>query len=74
LHDVKAKAQLEPWALLAIAFQIAKHCTRWRGNFKGFSQDGGRAKIAKNIRASPFNKDLSNDTTFSQIHLDGQYL
>jgi hypothetical protein len=32
------------------------------------------AKFAKNLRASPFNKDLSNETTFSLIHLAGQYL
>jgi len=43
-------------------------------NFKGLLQDGGRADFAVNFCASPFNKDLSHDTTFSQIHLDGQYL
>jgi hypothetical protein len=26
-------------------------------NFKGLSQDGGQAKIAENLCASPFNKD-----------------
>ncbi len=35
---------------------------------------GGRVKLAENLRASPFNKDLSNETTFSQIHLVGQVL
>jgi hypothetical protein len=34
----------------------------------------GRAIFAENLRSSPFNKDLSNETTFSLIHLDGQYL
>jgi hypothetical protein len=32
----------------------------------------GQAKFAENLRASPFNKDLSNETTFSLIHLAGQ--
>jgi hypothetical protein len=41
------------------------------GNFKGLSQDGWRAKLAENLRASPFNKDLSNgnETTFLQMYL-----
>jgi hypothetical protein len=30
---------------------------------------GGRAKFAENIRASPFNKDLSNETTFNMISI-----
>ncbi len=34
----------------------------------------GRANFAKNLRASPFNKDFFNYTRFSQIYLDGQYL
>jgi hypothetical protein len=40
----------------------------------GLSKDGGREKLAENFRPSPFNKDLSNETTFSLIHLAGQYL
>ena len=43
-------------------------------NFKGLSTDGERADFDKNLGASLFNKDLSNDTSFSPIHLDGQYL
>ncbi len=44
-------------------------------NFNGlFQQDRERINVAQNLRASVFNKDLSNDTTFSQIYLDGQYL
>jgi hypothetical protein len=35
---------------------------------------GGRAKFAENLRASPLNKDLSNETTFGLIPLAGQYL
>jgi hypothetical protein len=30
-------------------------------------------KFAENLRASPFTKDLSNETTFSLVHLAGQY-
>jgi hypothetical protein len=30
-------------------------------------------KFAKNLRAFPFNKDLSNETTFSLIHIAEQY-
>jgi hypothetical protein len=41
---------------------------------RGLSQDGGRASFSLNLRASLFNDDLSNETTFSQIHLAGQYL
>jgi hypothetical protein len=35
--------------------------------------EGGRAKFAGNLRASPFNNDLSNETTFSQIYRDGDW-
>jgi hypothetical protein len=42
-------------------------------NFKGLSHDGGQVKFAENLRSSPFNEDLSYETTF-QIHLTGQYL
>jgi hypothetical protein len=34
----------------------------------------GQAKFAENLPASPFNKDLSNETTFGLINLAGQYL
>jgi hypothetical protein len=30
----------------------------------------GQAKFTENLLASPFNKDLSNEATFSLIHLD----
>ncbi len=43
-------------------------------NFKGLSEDGGRAKFAENLSASPLNKYLPNETTLSMIHLAGQYL
>jgi hypothetical protein len=42
-------------------------------NFNGLSQEGGRANFAKNLRASPFKKDLSNGIIFRQIHLHEQY-
>jgi hypothetical protein len=58
-------------ALLAISILIAISCTRWRGIFKGFSQDGGQTNFSKNLRASLFKDDLS---TFSQINLAGQCL
>jgi hypothetical protein len=35
---------------------------------------GGGQNSLKNLRASPFSKDLSNETIFSPIHLAGQYL
>jgi hypothetical protein len=35
---------------------------------------GGWAKFAENLRISPFNKDLSNEATFSLSHLAGYYL
>jgi hypothetical protein len=52
-------------AAIAIGFQIANQKTRKRlnFNFKGLSQNGGRAKLAENLRASPFNKEMSNETT-----------
>jgi hypothetical protein len=37
--------------------------------FKRLSQNGARAKLAENLRPSPFNKKLSNETTFSLINL-----
>jgi len=69
VYDVKQKAQP-----LEIRFLIANYCTRCHCNFKGLSQDGGRAKFAENLRAFPFNKDQPNESTFRQIHLAGQYL
>ncbi len=34
----------------------------------------GSAKFTENIRAPQFNDDILNETTFSLIHLAGQYL
>jgi hypothetical protein len=53
---------------------VSKLPTKKQGgaqNFKGLSQDGGQANFAENLCASPFNKDLSNETSFCLIH---QYL
>jgi hypothetical protein len=61
-------------APLAICFQLANSCTRWRSNFKGSYRVGDGRIFLKNLRASLFNDDLSNEITFSQIHLAGQYL
>jgi hypothetical protein len=41
--------------------------------FKELSQNGGQKIFAENLCASSFNEGLSVDTTFSQIHLDGEY-
>ncbi len=40
------------------------------------SQDGAQANLdfAKNLHASPFKYDLSNDTAFGKIPLDGLWL
>ncbi len=53
---------------------IVNSCTIWRGIFKGLPKDGARTDFSENFRASPFNEDLLNETTFSQIYLAGQHL
>ncbi len=53
---------------------IPKSPTRWRGNLKGLLNERGWLKPTDNLGASPFKKDLSNDTTFSQTNLAGQSL
>ncbi len=42
-------------------------------NFKGSSQDGGRAKFSENLR-TPFDKGQSNYTRFNQVRLARQFL
>jgi hypothetical protein len=59
---------------LEIRFLIAKGRSRCCRIFKGLSQDGGWADFSKNVRASLFNKGLSNEPNFGQIHLAGQDL
>jgi hypothetical protein len=59
---------------MAIILSIPKGPMRWRGNLKGLSYKRGWLKSAENLGASPFKRDLSNDTTFSQVNLAGQSL
>ncbi len=61
-------------AAMANRILIANNCTRRRLIFNRLSQDEWQTDFSKNLRASPFNDDLSIDTTFSQIHLAGQFL
>ncbi len=57
---------------MTIILQIPKGPTRWRGNLKGLPYERGWLKSAENLGASPFKRDLSNDTTFGQPNLAGQ--
>ncbi len=72
-YKVKKRPLTELCAPLVICFQIANSRTRWRCSFQWLSQDGGRADFPENLRESLFNKELSNEHTFIQIHLDGQH-
>jgi hypothetical protein len=45
---------------------------RWRYSFNGLSHNGRRAKFAKNLPYFPLNKNVSNDTNYSKIHLAGK--
>jgi hypothetical protein len=70
MYDVIQKPQLKQCAPLAIRFLISNYCTIEDGvavAFKGLSWDGEwrQAKFSENLSSSPFNKDLSNDSTFS---------
>jgi hypothetical protein len=59
---------------MAIILLISKACTRWRRNLKGLFTREMVVKSAENLGASPFKRDLSNDTTSSQTNLAGQSL
>jgi hypothetical protein len=59
---------------MVIILSIPKGPTRWRGKLKGLSYERGWLKSADNLGSSPFKRDLSNDTTFSQTNLAGQSL
>jgi hypothetical protein len=59
---------------MAIILSIPKGPTRWRKKLKGLSYERGWLKLADNLSASPFKRDLSNDTTSSQANLAGQSL
>jgi len=53
---------------------MTNYCIRWRGIFKGLSEDGGYAKFSENLRAIPFKKDLSNETTLAwSISMDSTF-
>jgi hypothetical protein len=52
---------------LAIRILIDNICPRRSRIFKGLSHDGGQAKLADNLCASPSNTVLSNETTFNLI-------
>jgi hypothetical protein len=56
-------------AQLAIRCLIANYCMRWHCNFKGLSQDGGQSDSSKNLRASLFNDNPSNEPNLGRIHL-----
>jgi hypothetical protein len=60
LYDVKQKSQMELCTPSPITVRGGDRC-----NFKGLSQEGGQAKLAENLRASPFDKELSNKISFS---------
>jgi hypothetical protein len=56
LYVVNKRPQIELCALLTIRIPIANSLTRWCCNFKGLSQNGGRADFIRNPRASLFNE------------------
>ncbi len=68
-YTVNKRPLKELCAPLATRILIADSCTRWRGSFKELSQDEGRADFSKNLRYSLFHKYLSNELSFSRIHL-----
>ncbi len=57
-------------AHLDIECLMDNYCMRWRGIFKGLSQDGGRADFSKKPSLT-LNKDPSNEPNYD---LTGQYL
>jgi hypothetical protein len=73
LYDVKEKLQLELCELLAILFELPTNEQGGFGKLQRALTGWGLAKLAVNLHASPFIKDLSNETIFIEIHQDGQY-
>jgi hypothetical protein len=55
------------FAHFPIKYPMTNYCIRWRGIFKGLSEDGG-------WEDSSFNKGLSNEPNFGRIFLAEQYL
>jgi hypothetical protein len=77
----KTRPHIELCALCMRHWQLGSRLpTTVRGGAKSLNLKGShrlhgrRTKLAENLRASPFNEVLSNDTTFNQIHLAGQYI
>jgi hypothetical protein len=69
--DVKPMVQSEqcaPYCAIGnyCTCPLANYCTWWRCNFKGLSEDGGRADFSKNFCASLYNEDLSIEPNFGQ--------
>ncbi len=56
---------------MAIILLISEAPTRLRRSLKGLFHEKGWVKSAENLGASPFNRALSNYTTFSQTNLAG---
>jgi hypothetical protein len=52
---------------IAINLLIPKAPSRWHGNLKGPLYER-RVKLAKNLGAYPYNRELSTDIIFNQIH------
>jgi hypothetical protein len=61
----KKRPLTELCALLGISILIANSWIRWRGILNRLSQDVSRTDFCKNLRASPYNTDLTIDTTSS---------
>jgi hypothetical protein len=59
-------------SLVGNSFLNCQQLLKWRGIFKGLSQDGGWADFSKNLPASLFNKSLSNGPIFGRLLLTGQ--
>ncbi len=68
LYDVK-KAQIELCAILANTNCHQLYETRWCEIFGWLSQDEFQTEIAEKLRASPFNKVLSIETSIYSQHV-----
>jgi hypothetical protein len=59
-------------AAIKMGSQIAnRKIRRHSKTLKALREWGGGAKVSENLRTSPFIKDLSNESTFRQIHFAG---
>jgi hypothetical protein len=57
---------------LEIICSCPKFCMRWHRHSTDLSSERAWAKSAEDLRSSPFKKDLSIKTTFSEIQVTGQ--